>query len=213
MSDTIEFDEETKRVSVKEDKPQAEQVRQVVKKKRNYKKKEISEERAEEIKQIRLENLRKGRSKAIENRQKKALLKKMEAEKQETAIESKLKEKYGNKKEVDDLKKQIEELKKQKEKPSVEKPIEEKPIEIKIEEKPIQVEQPKIEEKPIEEKPIEAKKEKQDLSFLDTIPIAKTKQKPIKIATIESIPVATPKQMEKIQKRYKVSRMGCGYSL
>jgi len=208
MSDIIVFDEETKRVSVKEGKSQAEQVRQVVKKKRNYKKKEISEERAEEIKQIRLENLRKGRSKAIENRQKKALLKKMEAEKQETAIESKLKEKYGNKKEVDDLKKQIEELKKQKEKPSVEKPIE-----IKIEEKPIQVEQPKIEEKPIEEKPIEAKKEKQDLSFLDTIPIAKTKQKPIKIATIESIPVATPKQMEKIQKRYKVSRMGCGYSL
>ena len=69
--------------------------------------KAMTEERKQAVKL----QLAKGREKALENRRKKALLKKLEKEEQHNEIEEKIKEKIKNKKTSNDLQDEINELK------------------------------------------------------------------------------------------------------
>ena len=224
------FDEEAKRIlEVPETTP---------KKTRKKRESKVSEERAEELKQIRLENLRKGRAKAIENRQKKALIKKLEADKKETEIETKLKEKYSNKKEVEDLKKQIEELnntielnnkfssstKAQAINPNpapaqAEPPApapESEPAKLHIKkEVSFEIEEPRQSKTEVDLFLEDNKKALKYNHLGQEIEDTKRKkvQKP-KILTIDSIPVASPQMLEKARKkaqRYKISPNGCSF--
>ena len=112
--------------------------------------KAMTEERKQAVKL----QLAKGREKALENRRKKALLKKLEKEEQHNEIEEKLKEKIKNKKTSSELEDEINELQQlllkataPKEPESVKEPVKE-PESVKEQPapKPIESPAPKIEQ-------------------------------------------------------------------